>query len=54
MRSFSQPTYGIAPEQVIRSGCKLRFEMVAGKPLILRLPEIYLVGAWMIEMASLV
>lgn len=43
MRSFSQRTYGIAPEQVIGSSCKLRFEMVDGKPQILRLPEVQFV-----------
>lgn len=40
MRSFSERTYGIGPEQVIGSRCKLRFEMVDGKPLLMRLPEV--------------
>jgi len=43
MRTFSEKVYGIAPEQVIGSSCKLQFEMVNGKPVIMRLPEIHFI-----------
>jgi hypothetical protein len=40
MRSFSEKVYGVPPEQVIGSSIKMKFEMRAGKPVIVRLPTI--------------
>jgi hypothetical protein len=39
VRVFSQRVYGIPPEQVIGSRCKLRYEPRGGRPAMFRLPE---------------
>lgn len=43
MRPWTQRVYGIPPEQVIGSSLKLKFEMRAGVPVLLKLAEIDLV-----------
>jgi hypothetical protein len=40
MRPFSQPVYGVPPEQVIGSFVKLKFELQDGRPVLMRLPEV--------------
>ncbi len=40
MRPISEHVYGVAPEQVIGSSIKTRFEMRDGRPELLRLPEV--------------
>jgi phosphoglycolate phosphatase-like HAD superfamily hydrolase len=40
MRPWVERVYGIPPEQVIGSSIRTRFEMRAGKPVLVRLPEI--------------
>jgi phosphoglycolate phosphatase-like HAD superfamily hydrolase len=40
MRAFAEKTYGIPPEQVIGSSGKQRFELRAGKPVIVKLPQL--------------
>ena len=40
MRAWAEPVYGIPPEQIIGSRIKTKFEMVEGKPTIIRLPEL--------------
>ena len=40
MRPWSEKVYGIPPEQVIGSSIKVKFEMQAGKPVLVRLPEL--------------
>jgi phosphoserine phosphatase len=40
MRTFAEPTYGIAPDHVIGSSIETRYEVQGGKPSLLRLPEI--------------
>ncbi len=40
MRVFAEEVYGIPPEQVIGSRIKTRFEMRAGVPVLVRLPEL--------------
>jgi hypothetical protein len=40
MRVWSEPTYGIPPEQVVGSSIKTRFELRGDKPVLIRLPEI--------------
>jgi hypothetical protein len=40
MRPWVERVYGIPPEQVIGSSIKTKFEMRAGEPVLLRLPEI--------------
>ena len=40
MRAWAEPVYGIPPEQIIGSRIKTKFEMVEGKPTIVRLPEL--------------
>ena len=40
MRPWVQKAYGIPPEQVIGSSVKTKFQIVNGKPDLLRLPEI--------------
>lgn len=39
MRAFTLEAYGIPPEQVIGSTGKTEFRMVAGKPVLVKLPE---------------
>jgi hypothetical protein len=40
MRPWAQKSYGIAPNQVVGSSIKLKYELREGKPVLLRLPEI--------------
>jgi len=40
MRPWTDKTYGIPPEQVVGSSGKTKFEMLNGKPVLMRLPEI--------------
>jgi phosphoglycolate phosphatase-like HAD superfamily hydrolase len=40
MRPWTEKVYGIPPEQVIGSSGKLKYELRAGKPVIMKLPEI--------------
>lgn len=40
MRPWTEKVYGIPPEQIIGSSVKMTFEMRAGKPALLRLPEV--------------
>jgi hypothetical protein len=39
MRPWTEKVYGIPPEQVIGSNVKTKFELVDGKPVLMRLPE---------------
>ncbi|QIB34635.1 HAD family hydrolase [Ancylobacter pratisalsi] len=40
MRAWSDRVYGILPAQVVGSSIKTRFEIVDGKPTLIRLPEV--------------
>ncbi len=40
MRAFAEKVYGIPPEQVIGSSGKTKFDMVNGKPVLMKLPEV--------------
>jgi hypothetical protein len=40
MRPWTEKVYGVPPEQVIGSNIKTKFEMIDGKPVLMRLPEI--------------
>ncbi len=40
MRPWTEQVYGIPPEQVVGSSIKTRFELRAGKPVLMRLPEV--------------
>jgi phosphoglycolate phosphatase-like HAD superfamily hydrolase len=40
LRTFADPTYGIPRERVIGSSIETRYEVQAGKPSLLRLPEV--------------
>ncbi len=40
MRPWTEKVYGIPPEQVVGSSGKTKFEMVDGKPVLMKLPEI--------------
>jgi hypothetical protein len=40
MRAWAEKVYGIPPEQVIGSSIVTKFEMVAGVPVLMRLPEL--------------
>jgi len=40
MRAWTEKVYGIPPEQIIGSSIKTKFEVVDGKPVLLRLPEV--------------
>jgi len=40
MRPWAEAVYGVPPEQVIGSSIKTKFEMVDGKPVLMRLPEL--------------
>lgn len=41
MQACTEQVYGVPPEQVIGSSSKTQFELHDGKPIILRLPELY-------------
>lgn len=43
MRPWTERVYGIPPEQVVGSSCKMKFEMRDGKPVLLKLPEVDLI-----------
>jgi haloacid dehalogenase-like hydrolase len=40
MRPITEAVYGVPPEQVVGSSIKTRFEIVDGKPELMRLPEV--------------
>ncbi len=40
MRPWTESVYGIPPEQVIGSSIKTQFQMIGGKPVLTRLPEV--------------
>ncbi len=40
MRAWAERVYGVPPEQVVGSSLKTSFEMRAGQPVLLRLPEL--------------
>jgi hypothetical protein len=40
MRPWTARVYGIPPEQVVGSSCKLKYEVQDGRPVLMRLPEI--------------
>lgn len=40
MRPWTEKVYGIPPEQVVGSSIKTKFEMIDGKPVLRRLPEV--------------
>jgi phosphoglycolate phosphatase-like HAD superfamily hydrolase len=40
MRPWTERAYGIPPEQVVGSSGKMKYEMSAGKPVLVRLPEL--------------
>ncbi|WP_425619425.1 HAD family hydrolase [Anatilimnocola sp. NA78] len=40
MRPFTEKVYGIPPEQVVGSSGKLKYELVDGQPVLMKLPEI--------------
>jgi hypothetical protein len=40
MRPWTSAVYGVPPEQVVGSSIKTRFELAAGEPVLMRLPEI--------------
>ena len=41
MRPWTEKVYGIPPEQVVGSSIKTKFEMRDGKPVLVRLPELF-------------
>ena len=43
MRVFTEPVYGIPPEQVVGSTIEMKFELRNGKPVLLKLPKINLI-----------
>ncbi len=40
VRTFSEPVYGIPPSQVVGSSMKTKYEVVDGKLMLTRLPEV--------------
>ncbi len=40
MRPWAEQAYGVPPEQVVGSSIRTKFEIVDGKPVLLRLPEL--------------
>lgn len=40
LRVFAEQVYGVPPEQVIGSSIQLKYELRAGQPVIVRLPEL--------------
>jgi len=44
VRNFSEPVYGILPAQVVGSSIKTKYEVVDGKPTLIRLPEMNFVN----------
>ncbi len=43
MRPWTEKVYGVPPEQVIGSSIKTKFERRAGKPVLVRLPEVFFI-----------
>jgi len=43
MRPWTERVYGIPPEQVVGSSIKTKYEVRDGKPVLVRLPELYFV-----------
>jgi phosphoglycolate phosphatase-like HAD superfamily hydrolase len=43
MRAFAEHSYGVPPEQVIGSEGKLKFEVLEGTPVLMKLPEVQFV-----------
>jgi hypothetical protein len=43
MRAWVEPVYGVPPEQVVGSRGKLRYELIDGQPVIMKLPALDLV-----------
>ncbi|HRE32842.1 MAG TPA: HAD family hydrolase [Candidatus Berkiella sp.] len=43
MRAWTEKSYGIPPQQVIGSSAKVKFEMRDGKPILMRLPEVFFI-----------
>lgn len=43
LRNFSEPVYGIPPAQVVGSSIETKYEVVDGKPTLMRLPEVHFV-----------
>ncbi len=43
MRPWTEKIYGIPPEQVIGSSFKTKFEITNGQPVLVRLPQIFLI-----------
>jgi phosphoserine phosphatase len=41
MRAFAEKVYGVPPEQIVGSSIKTKFEMRDGKPVLVRLPELF-------------
>jgi hypothetical protein len=39
MRAWTEKVYGIPPENIVGSNAKVRFELVDGKPVLMRLPQ---------------
>jgi haloacid dehalogenase-like hydrolase len=39
VRAWSEPVYGIPPAQVVGSSIKTKYDVVDGKPMLIRLPE---------------
>jgi len=44
MRPWAERVYGVAPEQVVGSRAKVKYERREGRPVLLRLPEVDLVN----------
>ena len=40
MRAWTEPVYGIPPEQIVGSSVKTKFELRDGQPVLVRLPEL--------------
>ncbi len=40
MRPWTEKIYGVPPEQVVGSSIKTKYELIDGKPVLMRLPEI--------------
>lgn len=43
MRTFADRVYGVPPEQVIGTSIVTRFELIDGKPVLLREPEVFFI-----------
>jgi len=43
VRNFSEPVYGIPPAQVVGSSIETKYEVVDGKPTLMRLPKVHFI-----------